>query len=81
MTVSVVKACQIVVRSMSLNKLYSEFALVTRIKFPFFPRPNLIFYKSYVTSRNGPLMHNTTAYTNHIQNRNTWVVVEYHNEL
>ena len=43
MPVSVVKASQIVVRSMSLNKLYSDFALVTRIKFPFFPRPNLIF--------------------------------------
>ena len=26
-------------------------------------------------------MHNTTAYTSHIQNRNTWVIVEYHNEL
>ena len=71
MTVSVVKACQIVVRSMSLNKFYSEFALVTRIK----------FYRPYVTSRNGPLMHNTTAYTSHIQNRNTWVIVKYHNEL
>ena len=64
-----------------MNKFYSEFALVTRIKFPFFPRPNLIFYKTYVTSRNGPLMHNTTAYTSHIQNRNTWVIVEYHIEL
>ena len=64
-----------------MNKLYSEFALVTRIKFPFFPWPNLIFYKPYVTSRNGPLMHNTTAYTSHIQNRNTWVIVDYHNEL
>ena len=81
MTISVVKACQIVVRSMSMNKLYSEFAVVTRIKFPFFPWPNLIFYKPYVTSRNGPLMHNTTAYTSHIQNRNTWVIVDYHNEL
>ena len=64
-----------------MNKLYSEFAVVTRIKFPFFPWPNLIFYKPYVTSRNGPLMHNTTAYTSHIQNRNTWVIVDYHNEL
>ena len=64
-----------------MNKFYSEFALVTRIKFPFFPRPNLIFYKPYVTSRNGPLMHNTTAYTSHIQHRNNWVIVEYHNEL
>ena len=64
-----------------MDKFYSEFALVTRIKFPFFPRPNLIFYKPYVTSRNGPLMHNTTAYTSHIQNKNTWVIVEYHNEL
>ena len=81
MSVSVVRACQIVVRSMSLNKFYSEFALVTRIKIPFFPRPNLIFYKPYVTSRNGPLMHNTAAYTSHIQNRNTCVIVEYHNEL
>ena len=81
MTVSVVKACQIIVRSMSLNKFHSEFALVTRIKFPFFPRPNLIFYEPYVTSRNGPLMHNTKAYTSHLQNRNTWVIVEYHNEL
>ena len=26
-------------------------------------------------------MHNTTAYTSHIQNRNTWVIVDYHNEL
>ena len=26
-------------------------------------------------------MHNTTAHTSHIQNRNTWVIVEYHNEL
>ena len=26
-------------------------------------------------------MHHTTAYTSHIQNRNTWVIVEYHNEL
>ena len=66
---------------MSLNKLYSEFALVTRIKFPFVPRPNLIFYKPYVTSRNGPLMHNTTAYTSQIQNRNTWLIDDYHNEL
>ena len=81
MTASMVKACQIIVRSMSLNELYSECALVTRIKFPFFPRPNLIFYKPYVTSRNCPLMHNTTAYTSHIQNRDTWVIVEYHNEL
>ena len=81
MAVSVVKTCQIVVRSMSLNKLCSEFALVTRIKFPSFPRPNLIIYKPYVTSWNGPLMHHTTAYTSHIQNRNAWVIVEYHNEL
>ena len=48
-----VKACQIVVRSMLLNKFYSEFGLVTRIKFPLFPRPNLIFYKPYMTSWNG----------------------------
>ena len=76
-----VKACQIVVRSMFLNKFYSEFARVTRIKFPFFPRPNLIFYKPYVTSRNGPLIHNTAAYTSHFQNKNTSVIVEYHNKL
>ena len=76
-----VKACQIVVRSMFLNKFYSEFALVTRIKFTFFPRPNLIFYKPCVTSRNGPLMHNTAAYTSHFQNKNTSVIVEYHNKL
>ena len=43
MTVSKVKACQIVVRIMSLNKFYSEFAPVTRIKIPYFPRPYLIF--------------------------------------
>ena len=69
------------IRSMSLNKFYSEFALVTRIKFPFFPLPNLNFHKRYVTSRNGPLLHNTTAYTSFVQNRNTWVIVEYHNKL
>ena len=76
-----VKACQIIVRSMSRNKFYSEFALVTRMKYPFFPWPNLIFYKPNVTSRNGPLMHNTTVYTSQVQNRNTWMIVEYHNKL
>ena len=76
-----VKACEMIVRIMFLNKLYSEFDPIIRIKFPFSSRPNLIFYKPYMTSRNGSLMHITTAYTSHVQNRNTSVIVEYHNEL
>ena len=39
------------------------------------------FCKPNVTSRNGLLMPNTTAYTSHVQNTNTWVIVEYHDKL
>ena len=37
------KASWILLHSMSLNTFYSEFAHITRIKFPLSPRPNLIF--------------------------------------
>ena len=40
-----VKACEMIVRSMFLNKFYSEFAPITSIKFQFFPRPN--FFTSH----------------------------------
>ena len=40
-----------------------------------------MFYKLYVTLRKGPLMHNTAMYTGHVQNKYTWVIVEYHNKL
>ena len=46
MTASVVKACQIIVRSMSLNKLYSEFALVIRNKIPIIFEAKLDFLQA-----------------------------------
>ena len=57
--------CEAVVRIVSLNKLYSEFAPATRLKSQFCSRPTLIFYKPYVTSRKGPLVHNTKGYVDH----------------
>ena len=38
------KTYQVAVRIMSLNTFYSDFAPVTKLKFPFFPQPNLIFF-------------------------------------
>ena len=48
------------------ESIYLEFATETRIKFPLFPRPNLIFYIPYVKSRQGSLTHYTKAYTNYV---------------
>ena len=70
-----------IMSSSCLNKFCSEFTPVIIFKFPFFPRSNLMLYKPYVTLRKGPLMHNTTMYTGHVQNIYTWVIVEYHNKL
>ena len=65
---------------MLLYKFYLRFAPVTRLKFQFFPRPNFLHAVS-VTSRKGPLMKNTAAYTRHVNDINTRVTVEYQNEL
>ena len=46
-------------------------------KIRFFSRPNLIFYKAYVMSQKGALMHDTTAYVCDIQNMSTRVIVTY----
>ena len=81
MIISVFKACQVDVLIMLLNKFYSEFAPVTRLKFPLFPGPHFIFFKPFVTSQKSPLTHNTTAYTGHVPNINAWVIVEYRKKL
>ena len=50
------------------------------IKIPILSADTLDFYKQYVTSRKGPLMHNTAAYTGHVKNIKTWVIDEYNNK-
>ena len=72
-----VKTCQIVVHIMPLNNFDLEFAPCNYIKIVILPAVKLYFYIQYVMSRKGPLMHNTIAYTSHVQNINTVVIVKY----
>ena len=81
MTVSIANACSVVVRIMSLNKFYSDSLYCNLIKIPVLSAAKIYFYKPNVTSQNCSLMHNTSVFTSHGQNINSWAIVEYHNKL